>query len=155
MLVMLIHCYYGYHASGGPAGVGVAVGRAVRTSIVASTWWTCFLWHGHLGHDDHGADRGVAEPMSEPACAIGCSALSTACWLIVMSSLGARPCALFNKSFTPVDQVTVRTERAGLQLLPHSDVKVRGLIVGEVRDIRTRRRRRDAATWRSTRARRS
>ncbi|WP_018654816.1 MlaE family ABC transporter permease [Actinomadura flavalba] len=34
MLVMLIHCYYGYHASGGPAGVGIAVGRAVRTSIV-------------------------------------------------------------------------------------------------------------------------
>ena len=33
-MVMLIHCYYGYHASGGPAGVGVAVGRAVRTSIV-------------------------------------------------------------------------------------------------------------------------
>ncbi|WP_395110933.1 MlaE family ABC transporter permease [Actinomadura sp. SCN-SB] len=34
LLVMLIHCYYGYHAGGGPAGVGVAVGRAVRTSIV-------------------------------------------------------------------------------------------------------------------------
>jgi phospholipid/cholesterol/gamma-HCH transport system permease protein len=34
ILVMLIHCYYGYHAGGGPAGVGVAVGRAVRTSIV-------------------------------------------------------------------------------------------------------------------------
>jgi phospholipid/cholesterol/gamma-HCH transport system permease protein len=33
--VILIHCYHGYHASGGPAGVGVAVGRAVRTSIVA------------------------------------------------------------------------------------------------------------------------
>jgi phospholipid/cholesterol/gamma-HCH transport system permease protein len=33
-MVMLIHCYYGYHARGGPAGVGVAVGRAVRTSIV-------------------------------------------------------------------------------------------------------------------------
>jgi phospholipid/cholesterol/gamma-HCH transport system permease protein len=33
-MVMLIHCYYGYNASGGPAGVGVAVGRAVRTSIV-------------------------------------------------------------------------------------------------------------------------
>jgi len=31
----LIHCYYGYTASGGPAGVGVAVGRAIRTSIVA------------------------------------------------------------------------------------------------------------------------
>lgn len=35
VVVILIHCYHGYHASGGPAGVGVAVGRAVRTSIVA------------------------------------------------------------------------------------------------------------------------
>jgi phospholipid/cholesterol/gamma-HCH transport system permease protein len=32
--VILIHCYYGYTASGGPAGVGTAVGRAIRTSIV-------------------------------------------------------------------------------------------------------------------------
>jgi len=32
--VILIHCYYGYTASGGPAGVGRAVGRAIRTSIV-------------------------------------------------------------------------------------------------------------------------
>jgi phospholipid/cholesterol/gamma-HCH transport system permease protein len=32
--VALIHCYYGYYASGGPAGVGVAVGRAIRLSIV-------------------------------------------------------------------------------------------------------------------------
>jgi phospholipid/cholesterol/gamma-HCH transport system permease protein len=35
VVVVLIHCYYGYYASGGPAGVGVAVGRAIRTSIVA------------------------------------------------------------------------------------------------------------------------
>ena len=34
-IVMLIHCYYGYTASGGPAGVGIAVGRAVRASLVA------------------------------------------------------------------------------------------------------------------------
>jgi phospholipid/cholesterol/gamma-HCH transport system permease protein len=33
--VALIHCYYGYYATGGPAGVGVAVGRAIRLSIVA------------------------------------------------------------------------------------------------------------------------
>jgi phospholipid/cholesterol/gamma-HCH transport system permease protein len=32
--VALIHCYYGYFATGGPAGVGVAVGRAIRLSIV-------------------------------------------------------------------------------------------------------------------------
>jgi phospholipid/cholesterol/gamma-HCH transport system permease protein len=35
VLIVLIHCYYGYTASGGPAGVGMAVGRAVRTAIVA------------------------------------------------------------------------------------------------------------------------
>lgn len=34
-IVMLIHTYYGYTASGGPAGVGEAVGRAVRASLVA------------------------------------------------------------------------------------------------------------------------
>ncbi|CAM2924713.1 MlaE family ABC transporter permease [Skermania piniformis] len=34
MAVMLIHTYYGYNASGGPAGVGVAVGNAVRASLV-------------------------------------------------------------------------------------------------------------------------
>ena len=34
VLIILIHCYYGYSASGGPAGVGMAVGRAIRSSIV-------------------------------------------------------------------------------------------------------------------------
>lgn len=33
--VALIHCYYGFNATGGPAGVGIAVGRAIRASIVA------------------------------------------------------------------------------------------------------------------------
>lgn len=32
--VTLIHCYYGYFASGGPVGVGEASGRAIRTSLV-------------------------------------------------------------------------------------------------------------------------
>ena len=32
--IILIHCYHGFTASGGPAGFGVAVGRAIRTSIV-------------------------------------------------------------------------------------------------------------------------
>jgi phospholipid/cholesterol/gamma-HCH transport system permease protein len=35
VVVSLIHCYYGFNASGGPEGVGVAVGRAIRLSIVA------------------------------------------------------------------------------------------------------------------------
>lgn len=35
IVVMLNHCYYGYFASGGPVGVGEAVGRAMRASLVA------------------------------------------------------------------------------------------------------------------------
>jgi phospholipid/cholesterol/gamma-HCH transport system permease protein len=43
VIVMLIHTYYGYNASGGPAGVGEAVGRAVRASIVVSITITFVL----------------------------------------------------------------------------------------------------------------
>ncbi|MCW2784733.1 MAG: transporter permease [Marmoricola sp.] len=32
--VISICCYYGFHAEGGPAGVGRAVGQAVRTSLI-------------------------------------------------------------------------------------------------------------------------
>ncbi len=42
-VLILIHCYYGYSASGGPAGVGVAVGRAVRTAIVIIALLDFFL----------------------------------------------------------------------------------------------------------------
>jgi phospholipid/cholesterol/gamma-HCH transport system permease protein len=46
--IILIHCYYGYTASGGPAGVGMAVGRAIRTSIgtvvVADFFLSFAIW---------------------------------------------------------------------------------------------------------------
>jgi phospholipid/cholesterol/gamma-HCH transport system permease protein len=43
IVVMLVHTYYGFNASGGPAGVGEAVGRAVRTSLVAASFTSLFL----------------------------------------------------------------------------------------------------------------
>ena len=43
VVVILTHCYYGYKASGGPSGVGMAVGRAVRFSIVAINVIDLFL----------------------------------------------------------------------------------------------------------------
>lgn len=36
VVIMLVHTYYGFTAKGGPAGVGEAVGRAVRTSMVVA-----------------------------------------------------------------------------------------------------------------------
>jgi phospholipid/cholesterol/gamma-HCH transport system permease protein len=35
LIVMITHCYYGYTASGGPVGVGEAVGRSMRFSLTA------------------------------------------------------------------------------------------------------------------------
>jgi phospholipid/cholesterol/gamma-HCH transport system permease protein len=43
VVVVLTHCYYGYTAKGGPAGVGIAVGKAVRTAIVAINVFDLFL----------------------------------------------------------------------------------------------------------------
>ena len=43
IVVMLVHTYYGFNASGGPAGVGEAVGRAVRTSLIAAVFVTLFV----------------------------------------------------------------------------------------------------------------
>ena len=42
-VIMLIHTYYGFTASGGPAGVGDAVGRAVRASLLSVVFISLFL----------------------------------------------------------------------------------------------------------------
>ncbi len=41
--VMLVHTYYGYNASGGPVGVGIAVGQAVRTSLIVVVTIVLFI----------------------------------------------------------------------------------------------------------------
>jgi phospholipid/cholesterol/gamma-HCH transport system permease protein len=52
-VIMLVHTYYGYTASGGPAGVGEAVGRAVRASLVVAVFVILFASlaiYGHTGN---------------------------------------------------------------------------------------------------------
>ncbi|WP_197320620.1 ABC transporter permease [Saccharomonospora sp. NB11] len=51
VLIILMHCYYGYRASGGPAGVGIAVGRAVRLSIVTVAVVNFFIGFALWGTD--------------------------------------------------------------------------------------------------------
>lgn len=36
--IMLVHTFYGFTATGGPAGVGEAVGRSVRTSLIVAAF---------------------------------------------------------------------------------------------------------------------
>jgi phospholipid/cholesterol/gamma-HCH transport system substrate-binding protein len=45
--------------------------------------------------------------------------------------------AFYNQEFTRTVDVTLETSHIGLQLNPRSDVKLRGIIVGSVRDIST------------------
>jgi phospholipid/cholesterol/gamma-HCH transport system substrate-binding protein len=55
--------------------------------------------------------------------------------LAVVAAFVALCLAYFNQVFTPVSTVTLHIPRSGLQLLEGSDVKVRGLIVGNVKSI--------------------
>src|SRR3954469_22004172 len=55
--------------------------------------------------------------------------------LVVIAGLTTLSILQFQQAFTPVTHVRVHVAQAGLQLLPGSDVKVRGLIVGDVADI--------------------
>lgn len=53
VVIMLIHTYYGLTASGGPAGVGEATGRAVRASLIVAVFTMLamtLVLYGYSGH---------------------------------------------------------------------------------------------------------
>jgi phospholipid/cholesterol/gamma-HCH transport system substrate-binding protein len=56
-------------------------------------------------------------------------------FLVVLALLVGLAIASFQKRFTPVVMVTLETDRLGSQLQESSDVKLRGLLVGEVRHV--------------------
>ena len=58
---------------------------------------------------------------------------------------------IYNKTFVDVVHVTLQTDRVGNQLAPPADVKLRGMIVGEVRAVSVRRRARPPSTSRCSR----
>jgi phospholipid/cholesterol/gamma-HCH transport system substrate-binding protein len=58
-------------------------------------------------------------------------------FLVVLVSLLGLAVAQYEKAFATVAHVTLHTDVVGNQLQNASDVKVRGVIVGEVRDIKT------------------
>jgi virulence factor Mce-like protein len=57
-------------------------------------------------------------------------------FLVIVGLLVALSIGFYRKSFTPVVPVRLEVSHAGNQLREHADVKLRGLIVGEVRGIR-------------------
>jgi phospholipid/cholesterol/gamma-HCH transport system substrate-binding protein len=58
-------------------------------------------------------------------------------FLALLTGLIALSIAAYRQVFTPVTLVTLDTDHTGAQLLPQSDVKLRGILVGTVRSIST------------------
>lgn len=56
-------------------------------------------------------------------------------FLLLLALLLLLTYGFFTKAFTPVAHVTLETSHIGLQLNKQADVKLRGMIVGEVRDV--------------------
>src|SRR3954468_13957477 len=56
-------------------------------------------------------------------------------FLVVLAALLGLSVAFYNKAFADVATVTLKTDTAGNQLQEASDVKVRGVIVGDVRKV--------------------
>src|SRR5690606_25847753 len=56
-------------------------------------------------------------------------------FLMVLAALLSLSIASYLKVFQPVLWVTLHTSHTGLQLNQYADVKIRGVLVGEVRDI--------------------
>jgi phospholipid/cholesterol/gamma-HCH transport system substrate-binding protein len=57
-------------------------------------------------------------------------------FLTVLALLLALTVAVYQERFTPVTRVTLEADSLGNQLNKRADVKLRGLIVGQVRDVR-------------------
>jgi phospholipid/cholesterol/gamma-HCH transport system substrate-binding protein len=57
-------------------------------------------------------------------------------FLVIVGLLVALSVGFYRKSFTPVVPITLETGHVGNQMREHADVKLRGLVVGEVRGIR-------------------
>jgi hypothetical protein len=130
IVVVLIHTYYGFYAKGGPAGVGVAVGRAIRASItivvILNMVLSIAIW---LAGGETVTDRRmtpdsiVVRRIMGTAAAVLLLAVST----VIMEARFAPPAGSY--------EVTADLGRAGSGLRAGNDVKVRGTNVGEVSEV--------------------
>lgn len=56
-------------------------------------------------------------------------------FLVVLAMLVWLSIAVYDKQFTPVVSVLLDTDSAGNEMHPHAEVKLRGVVVGEVRQV--------------------
>lgn len=56
-------------------------------------------------------------------------------FVLVLVSALALSVLVYQRAFTPVEWVTLRTDHVGMQLSEGADVKLRGVVIGDVREI--------------------
>ena len=64
--------------------------------------------------------------------------LTGVAFLLVIASLVYLTVLLYTKAFTPIVKVELKADRIGNQLSPPADVKLRGVVVGEVRAVHSK-----------------
>ena len=140
VIVMITHCYYGYTASGGPVGVGEAVGRSMRLLAGArgGRGHACLRWRSTAStrtstsrcsrHDD--ADEGERAAQSRR------TRRRAAVRLALVAAIGVALVYLqFRGGFTPKTPLTMLADRAGLLMDPGSKVTYNGVEIGRVASI--------------------
>ena len=154
VVIILIHCYYGYTASGGPAGVGVAVGRpcARRSSRSTSSTSSCPWPSGAPPRPCGSRGSADAHGCATPPPSVPGSARTHAyglVFLLVLALLLGLSVAMYQQAVHPGRPVDAEDRPASAtSCRPRSDVKIRGLIVGEVRAVEHDGRRRRGSSWR-------
>jgi hypothetical protein len=139
VVIILIHCYYGYTGlrRAGWRGRGGRQGSAHLER--GHQHHRLLLQPGGLGRHHDGPDCRVVRVSNAGGgvlSRVGNHAYGVA-FLLVIVLLAGLSVASFQKRFTPVVKVTLMAERIGSQLQNGSDVKIRELIVGEVRSVTT------------------
>ena len=144
VVIILIHCYYGYNASRWPGrrrrrrrqgGAHLDRRHQHRRLLPSLAIWGATTTVRIAGY--HRADRcrhasaATPGPITHRRWAKAYGIV----FLLVLALLLGLAIASFQKRFTPVVMVTLETDRIGQPAAGGSDVKLRGLIVGEVRHI--------------------
>src|SRR5699024_8798843 len=136
--IMLIHTYYGYNAAGGPAGVGTAVGNAVRTSLIAVVTVTLLvslaIYGGGRNFNLSGYETDMARAGSQSdTVPKRIAATFLALFIVVVVALSL---LMFVRAFDNRVPLTVRSDRAGLVMDVDAAVRSRGVEIGNVTGIR-------------------